>query len=487
MPLHKDDLKSLHNYWALKVHNRDLCENKWPRDTSEITNKWLSALLESTDVQKFNFIQVESTSTTPVRVVRLKVQHSNVYLQETKQCGIRIQFVCSNTAFRDLWAKSYHYMAVFFRKFAAANPTSLSALSINVTEHFPVNICIVTEDFTKNISLMTFSDWAVKGMNLKFAKLMYTSSAISHGMFFAEKKVELLLHSEDNIGHIGDFVPGSRFSPSFKHILRLFFEPNMQLHHIYEQQPSSGRNIYQKLCPDQELPVPALFSTKGRAIIEKCIHLFSQRPLTLCHGELHPGHALMDIETNEFKWTNWYMVCAAPPGMDLAVGILTALQPCTKAQIRGLVQTYYTTLLSHAPDSIHDCYSFEDCWHDFLIGCLFWCCIFPVLEIQRLTDGCDNIPNHGRSSSASKQMPCLRQNMESIQKRMLHHAKVLNLQHFALSLLPTNDSTNDLEVDSLDLLTSFDMVESPQVMRKVHRKDCQLFAQKRLRAEIPFT
>lgn len=182
------------------------------------------------------------------------------------------------------------------------------------------------------------------------------------------------------------------------------------------------------LVPDLQQPVPALYGERGQQIIEHCLTRCGQRPLTLCHGELHLGNAFLNVEDNQFLFTTWRMASAAPPGTDLSVGILTSLQPCTRAQIRGIVNNYHEALVAAGAD--RSAYTADNCWEDFLMGCLLWCCTYPAFEVARLVNNPDMSPDRGNAPhQTSSYIP-------SVHARMLRNAAELDLEGFALSLLP---------------------------------------------------
>ena len=135
------------------------------------------------------------------------------------------------------------------------------------------------------------------------------------------------------------------------------------------------------------------------------------------------------------------MASAAPPGMDLAVGILTALQPCTRAQMRGVVMNYYASLCAAADAvDVGDAYTAENCWEDVLIGCLLWCCTYPAMELERLArvasgGGDASSPAAAAAAGTDAGSAPSSSYLPIVHARMVRNATELDLQGFALGLL----------------------------------------------------
>ena len=229
--------------------------------------------------------------------------------------------------------------------------------------------------------------------------------------------------------------------------------------------------VHSALAPDRQQPVPALFSERGQQIIEHCLETCGRRPLTLCHGELHLGNAFLNVEDNQFLFTNWRMTSAAPPGTDLSVGILTSLQPCTRAQIRGIVNNYHEALVVAGGD--RSAYTAEHCWEDFLMGCLLWCCTYPAIEVARLA--ATNSDTFGRGAQASSYIP-------SVHARMLRNAAELDLEGFALSLLPQVEETRPPARKVQE-----EKVDTPVVDRAPSPAPAPLSTKKARKVQVPFT
>ncbi len=455
----KDPLGVVADYWREVVHERDLREMKWPRDSASVTHKWLSATLES-EVEDFRFVDVGTPEA--VRSIRLKVKHRDAeqqqqqqrqQQQESKRGSLALDFPSENPAVRRLWARAYRNVVAFRREFAGRNPTSAKTLAANLDPLQPGQFCVVSEDTLASDDVLEFPDWVSKGMNAHFAQLMYASAARGHGAFFANPAVEKQLRIGGGVG----LRPSGRYAPAFAHVLGAFFAPTAAGVELctgagerFRDMPL--REVYAALAPKgRQHPVPALFGPRGREIAERCLDAFHRRPLTLCHGELHPGHAHMNVVTNEFTFGGgWRLVSAAPPGSDLSVGILTALQPCTRAQMRGIVNTYYAALVAAAAGTdIASVYSADDCWEDFLVGCLLWCCTAPVLELEELVGAAaeaaataaGSVTNALALSSSSSSSSRARGYLPLVHARVLRTAAELDLEGFAQALLSGDGST----------------------------------------------
>jgi hypothetical protein len=595
------EVPELEEFWSDKVHERDLCETKWPRCLADLTVKWLSAFLQS-DVEDFKSVTVGTNETT--ETARIRLQHRNAFLQSTKTCSLMAVFPSSRGSVRRMWQPTYRGMVAAHQHFAARNPTALPPLAVNYNPDQPRHFSILYEDPITSAAavaaaaaaanplgeeIIRFDDWAARGMNLRVAHLMYAAVAETHAVFFADPTVERQLRATSSAAEPAAASGGTesasssgqgRFAPGFGAALRAFFEPGPLLQLLGPNERAwsgkSVREVYATLAEVARLPsarasgssdstgggggggsggmsqhpVPSLYGPRGRAIVQRCLEIFSSRPLTLCHGELHPGHAYLNTATNGFRFASWRLACAAPPGMDLGVGILTALQPCTQAQIRGVVQNYYDALVSHGAD-VAGTYSFEDCWTDMLIGCVLWCCLYPLMEVERLLGAAQAAhrpgsaaPSSGArpqsaavlsptaSSSSSLSPPPTttsastpwlareaalihpdfgdasreptRRYLPATHARMLRNAAELNLDAFAQSLLPAGTASNSSNgaTSSSSWSAGADAAASEPVDQENAKPasqqedpttspssggDKKLATAPRLRAEVPFT
>jgi len=409
-----DPFEEVNEYWKKKVHERDLRETKWPRDVPDITLRWMNAFLKS-EVEEFNMKRIGSTEIS--RIFRVKARQKGL-----KPASFVIEFSNGDDANDQLWRKAYRNLVVFRQEFANSNPTSPHTIAAKYNPQQPLKFCTISEDVLVDENILQFPDWATTGMNAHFAHMMYDSLAKTHGAFFAHAGVEkgLLV--------AGGFVADSRFSPAYTDAISAFFDASAVVDDMVVDDAHHGlpiRDIYSSLAAKPlQHPIPSLFGAHGREIVAECFRRCGRRPLTLCHGELHAGHSFMDVRTNEFTFAGWRLVSAAPPGTDLAVGLLTALQPCTKQQIKGIVQHYYASLVASGADE--DAYPFEHCWEDFLLGCILWCCTYPAFEVARLLTGPATV-----AGDAEFYLP-------RVYNRMVRNATELDLDSFALSLLPTS-------------------------------------------------
>lgn len=245
-----DPLQPVNEYWKKKVHERDLRETKWPHDASEITQRWLSAFLES-EVADFRTKPAGSSETT--ESVRMKVKHSSVKLQKSRPSSLTLTFASGAEGVRRLWSKAYRNMVHFRREFSRLNPTSCQALGTSYDPQQPYHFCAVSEDLCSNEDLVSFGTWAEKGMNARFAQLLYASAARTHGAFFANPSVEKHLCAGG-----GGLAKDSRFSPAAVDVISGFFIPSPQVDGLagerYREQPL--RTIYRFVIvpqPNSEL------------------------------------------------------------------------------------------------------------------------------------------------------------------------------------------------------------------------------------------
>ena len=242
-----DPLQPVREYWKKKVHERDLREKKWPHDASEITERWLSAFLES-EVDDFRTKPAGSSETT--ESVRMKVKHSSAKLQESRPSSVTLTFASGVEGVRRLWSKAYRNLVQFRREFSRLNPTSCEALGTSYDPQQPYHFCAVSEDLCSNEDLVSFGTWAEKGMNVRFAQLLYASAARTHGAFFANPRVEQHLRAG------GGLVKGCRFSPATADVIAGFFLPSPQVDFLageqYRGQPL--RTIYRFVVALHSLP-----------------------------------------------------------------------------------------------------------------------------------------------------------------------------------------------------------------------------------------
>ena len=133
------------------------------------------------------------------------------------------------------------------------------------------------------------------------------------------------------------------------------------------------------------LPFPQLAGEQGKKLlIAICKKLGGRKVQTMIHGDAHPGNVFFQAESKQFTWIDFQCLHKGPPGWELSQGLPLALQDADLPMFKRVVKTYYDAFVAAAPDGTATLYTEEECWEDFMLGCLLWSFAYTKINMQSL-------------------------------------------------------------------------------------------------------